>query len=81
LGRARGVRINAVSAAVVDTDALKAFRARGTRVGNRIEPHRRGGVEYCLIMTAVKVPAAEAAAGRQAHRPADGSGYLLRDMS
>lgn len=28
LGRARGIRVNAVSAAVVDTDALKAFRAR-----------------------------------------------------
>jgi enoyl-[acyl-carrier protein] reductase III len=28
LGRSHGIRVNAVSAAVVDTDALKAFRAR-----------------------------------------------------
>jgi len=28
LGRSRGIRVNAVSAAVVDTDALKAFAAR-----------------------------------------------------
>ncbi len=29
LGRGRGIRVNAVSAAAVDTDALKAFAARG----------------------------------------------------